>query len=268
MLTSSLVPSITLLCLIPLAPPLVDGNEIVAAYLGGINVPSQALQQVSGCNPQAFIFADGMPLTLDVAVNPNTLRTSQFLIHREKGRPREPRCATLAPADGPDEGYTILLTGNFASNQNLPTRVEIVEGDDAPLLSIDGEDLTGLSIDTVILGSESGVSLALAFAFSGTGPNGQDQIQTVWQGGVTADQGAELSEVDLPGFWLVDADGGRWNPDGFDDLNDGDNFLVLNVPSLATQPIVRVEVSAYTVFDPLNFPNPFTTVDIENGFVV
>jgi len=34
--------------------------------------------------------------------------------------------------------------------------------------------------------------------------------------------------------------------------NDGDNYVVLQVPSSATLPIVRVEVEANTAFDPLN----------------
>lgn len=241
-----------------------DGAELLTAYVGAVNVPGFNFQGVSGCNPQSLL-AEGMPVTFDVQVNEATLFADQFLIETENGNTFHPTCATLAPADDADEGYTVLLTGNFGNNRNLPVRVEVTPSQDGVLLeSVNQEDLTGLETENVILGSEEGVSLVLAFWFEGTGPNGQDQIQTVWEGGVTAVGGAEFTEANLDGFVLVDSQGNSWTPTGFDDLNDGDNFVVLDVPLNLAWPIVRVEVLENTAYDPMNFPNPPTAVDVQS----
>ena len=246
--------------------------ELLSAYIGAVNIPSAAFARVSGCNPDGGIQADGMPVTFDVPINASSMVPDQFAIIYElpvnvSGNPRAvyyPACATLEPANEDDEGHTVLLTGNFIATVSdaLPQRVEIVESASTGmrLHSRDGQDLVGLRTTKIVYGAIDGPNLALALWHPNVGRNGQ--VQTVWEGGITAESGAAISNGLLPHFFLVDRDGRRHNPASFEDVGDGDNYLVLNLPDDFEGRPERVDVDTGTVYDPLNVPNPENTTAI------
>ena len=80
---------------------------------------------------------DGMPIVLDRRIPlPVLLDPSVFVVHRASGAESPVDCATLAPADEAEERRTILLVGEFASDDDPPVGVEIV----GTLLTDDGAD--------------------------------------------------------------------------------------------------------------------------------
>ena len=52
---------------------------------------------------------------------------------------------------------------------------------------------------------------------------------------------------------------GTGAPLGFDDLGDGDNYVELYIPE---DVVNRIEVDANFFYDPANFPNQFTSVQV------
>lgn len=242
-----------------------NATELLAAYIGAVDAPSFAFAQVSGCNPAVGQAADGMPVTFDVAVDSTTMAPDQFAIITPSNATLLPSCSTLEPADGEDEGHTVLLTGDFVALDGAgqllvtPERIEIIQSKQSGkrLKSKGGQDLTGLSTTVIRFGPNDGPRIALAFWFPNKGPNGQ--VQTIWEGGITAEGGEDISDGMLQHFFLVDTIGNRMNPMSFEELGDGDNYVILNLPDNFDGRPERVEVDAGTVFDPMNYPNPANT---------
>ena len=242
--------------------------ELLVAYLGFVEGPSAAFQRVSGCNPGVGIFADGMPVTFDVSIRKSSISPDQFRISSGDGTTYFPTCATLEPADAPEKGHTILLTGDYVKKglpSNFPTMVEIVLSETGQALeSVDGDDLTGLTANAVHVGAIDGPQLALAFWYPTWGEHGQ--VQIVWEGGVTADGGDDFGDDALSSFFIIGSDGQRVNPTSFDDIGNGDNYMLLNLPSDFIGDPLSVEVDANVAFDPMNFPNPITSVKVRPGW--
>lgn len=235
--------------------------SILSAYLGVIDVPVLGvalLEGVSGCDQEPR--DDGMPIVLSHQIDAATLDASDFEVTTASGDTTTPTCATLEPATDPDELQTVLLTGPLGSDDDRPTRLEIVD----EVLTVDGTDLTGLEIDEIST-LDDGPEIVLA-RLDPAGATCAElgsthEIQTTWQGGVTGPTGSVPGDEQLAGLSITDADGGTFALLGFDDLGDGDNYVVVCVPAGVTP--VGIEALPGTLFDPTNNPNPATSADVE-----
>lgn len=240
---------------------------IESAYLGGLGevIPPGTLSNVTGC-PQAPT-DDGMPIDLNVQIDASSIRPEDFRVVSRAGTVSTPNCATLRPAEGANELSTILLAGPFVRFTNMmpnpmdfPAYVLIV----GPVKDLNGNVLTGLVSPPVTIGPQSGPSLVRASLFpKPERPAGSSlfSIQLVWAGGVTGPLGVELGTNQLNAIRIIDRNGHAYAPLAFDDLGDGDNFVELYVPAGVVP--VRVEVRAGFFFDPMNFPNPATAVQVK-----
>ncbi len=237
-----------------------DSPTILSAYLGALDVPVLGvalLSNVSGCDQQPG--DDGMPVVLSHPVAADTLDPTDFELRTAAGSTTAPTCATLEPATESDELQTVLLTGPLGSDDDRPVALSIV----GEVLAIDGTVLTGLKsedIDTF----EDGAEIVLAKL----DPAGEvclslgstHEIQTTWQGGVTGQRGSEPGAAELDGFSVVDTDGVTHSILGFDDLGDGDNYVVVCLPP-GVDPS-QIDVQPATLFDPTNNPNPTTSAEV------
>lgn len=238
--------------------------EILSVYVGLLDGGQQAINGLAGqanC-PELVTGDEGIPITFSVPIDSSTVDPSYFVFTTEENETFSPICATLEPAVDPDELHTILVAGNLGSVDDPPKRVQVV----GPLRSTNGLTLQGLWWEDITLNTE-GPSLVRAIfqpCVDGAGIRGSciDQIQTIWQGGITARMNQELGRPQLGGFTIVDNQGNSFNPSAFNDLNDGDNYVELVIPRGVTD-IRRVQVAANTVFDPTNNPNPETSANVE-----
>lgn len=243
-----------------------DSPAIESAYLGGFGevFPPGSLARITGC-PQAPT-DDGMPIDLNVQIDASSLRPEYFRVISRAGTASSPNCATLRPANEPNELTTILLAGPFVgfvnmmpNPQDFPAYVLIT----GPVKDLDGRLLTGLVSPPVTIGPQSGPSLIRANVFlkperpAGASPF---SIQLVWAGGVTGPMNAELGSNQLSAIRIIDRNGNAHAPLAFDDLGDGDNFVELYIP-VGIVP-ERIEARPGFFFDPMNFPNPATAVKV------
>jgi len=251
-------------------------------------------------SPQTLI--DGMPITFNVPVDPATISPDKFKIISKDLTVHTPACATIRPAGptGTTELFTVLLTGEFASavldpngtppplQDGWPILVKVVPGDEDDddglecteddksksnkyerklyggdrLMSLDGEDLTGL-YTTDITSFIDGVELEIARLLS------PQQMQLVFSGGVTGFNSTTPGIAALNNIILHDGCNMEdVNPTGFDpsDLGDTDNFLTVNIPSTVSASCIdQVSVEPSTFFDPSNRPNPATSILVSGG---
>ena len=238
----------------------VDSPAILTAYLGVLDTPALGaalLGGVSGCEQQPL--DEGMPVVLSHRVDGATLDPSDFVVATVAGAAMTPTCATLEPATDDDELQTVLLTGPLGSSDDLPVEVAVV----GELLAIDGTVLTGISTDTINT-FETGPRLVLA-RLDPAGAlcaslGSSHEIQMTWEGGVTGPRGAEPGAAELARLSLIDIDGGSHPILGFDDLGDGDNYLVACIPPDVEPSMITARED--TVYDPTNNPNPSTAVEV------
>ncbi len=242
-------------------PNVVDSPAILTAYLGVLDLPAVGvglLAGVSGCEQQPL--DEGMPVVLSHRVEEATLEPSDFAVTTAGGAAMTPTCATLEPATDDDELQTVLLTGPLGSSDDLPAEVAVV----GELLAIDGTVLTGIATDTINT-FETGPRLVLARLDPAdeqcAALGSSHEIQMTWEGGVSGPRGAEPGPAELEGLTLIDVDGGSHPLLGFDDLGDGDNYLVACAPP-AVEP-ATLEARQGTLYDPTNNPNPTTAVEVE-----
>ena len=172
-----------------------ESANILSAFFGLDNgVPGLAF----GCG--LFGLQDGMPIVLDRRIPlPALLDPSVFIVHRASGAESSVGCATLAPADEVEERRTILLVGEFASDDDPPVGVEIF----GTLLTDDGVDAKGGLVETVVpLAAGPSIVLAEHYLISELPTGGTDEcpadtdhiIKTTWDGGVSGPVGADLDE--------------------------------------------------------------------------
>lgn len=242
------------------SPDVVDGPTILTAYLGVLDLPAVGmglLAGVSGCEQQPL--DEGMPVVLSHRVDGATLEPSDFVVTTVGGAAMTPTCATLEPATDDDELQTVLLTGPLGSSDDLPAEVAVV----GELLAIDGTVLTGIATDTINT-FETGPRLVLArldpAAAQCASLGSSHEIQMTWEGGVTGPRGAEPGPAELARLSLIDIDGGSHALLGFDDLGDGDNYLVACIPPDVEPTMIKARQD--TVYDPTNNPNPATAVEV------
>jgi hypothetical protein len=246
---------------LPTAPVTDDPpTEVLSAYLGALDLPLALLpnlEDVSGCDLEAQ--AEGLPVVLSRPVDGMTLDAGDFVVTTASGDTRTPTCATLAPADDDDELQTVLLVGELGSADDRPSRVSIV----GELSAVDGTDLNGLDTSDVST-FEDGPEVVLAKTRPAqehcSSLGSTDEIQTTWQGGVTGPRGSEVGADQLDGFIVTDAGGAQHQILGFDDLGDGDNYIVVCVPASVVS--TTLTVRAATLFDPTNNPNPNTNATV------
>ncbi|MDX2089277.1 MAG: hypothetical protein SFX73_15585 [Kofleriaceae bacterium] len=229
---------------------------ILSAYLGIVDanaLQAVRLSDVTGCPQVAG--DDAMPVVVSIPIDTASLATDRITVRTVSGASRTPTCATLAPANEPDELRTLLIAGPLGSADDPPKEV-VFSGD---VLALDGRSYRGV-VSPSITRVDAGVGLAYAIVDKAgplcAGKGSSTEVQLAFQGGVTKNKDNANDEFDaaaLPAFHLVDAAGADKTPLAFDDLDDGDNYLVLCVP--AGHAPTRVTVDAKTVFDPTNNPN-------------
>jgi hypothetical protein len=187
-----------------------------------------------------FLFAcglsgpqDGMPIVLDQRIPlPALLDPSVFVVHRASGAESPVGCATLAPADEVEERRTILLVGEFASDDDPPVGVEII----GTLLTDDGLDAEGALIETVVpLAAGPSIVLAEHYLVSELPTGGTDEcpadtdhiIKITWNGGVSGPGGADLDESHRLGTTVEYASGEFRIATLLADAFDNDNHVEL-----------------------------------------
>jgi FAD/FMN-containing dehydrogenase len=231
-------------------------SAFLSAYLGVVDLSEDLtpnLEEVADCELEAL--AEGLPVVVSRQVDAESLDASDFVVTTSSGREASPTCATLAPADDDDELQTVLLVGELGTAEDRPARITIA----GELQAADGTDLRGLETDDIDT-FEDGPEVVLAKI----GPaqetcrslGSTKEIQTTWQGGITGPRNSEVGAAQLEGFTVADDRGVEHGILGFDDLGDGDNYLVVCAP-VDVAP-ATIGVRAATLFDPTNRPNPET----------
>jgi hypothetical protein len=172
-----------------------ESVHILSAFMG---LDSRIPGFLFGCGLSGL--QDGMPIVLDRRIPlPALLDPSVFVVHRASGAQSPVGCATLAPANEAEERRTILLLGEFASDDDPPVGVEIV----GTLLTDDGVDAQGALTETVVpLAAGPSIVLAEHYLISKLPTGGTDEcpadtdhiIKTTWEGGVSGPGGADLDE--------------------------------------------------------------------------
>jgi hypothetical protein len=173
----------------------VDSVRILSAFMG---LDSRIPGLLFGCGLSGL--QDGMPIVLDRRIPlPALLDPAVFVVHRASGAQSPVGCATLAPANEAEERRTILLVGEFASEDDPPVGVEIV----GTLLTDEGVDAQGAVVETVVpLAAGPSIVLAEHYLISELPTGGTDEcpadtdhiIKTTWEGGVSGPGGADLDE--------------------------------------------------------------------------
>ena len=205
-----------------------ESVQILAAFFGLDNgVPGLLF----GCGLSGL--QDGMPIVLDRRIPlPPLLDPSVFVVHRASGTESPVGCATLAPANEAEERRTILLVGEFASDDDPPVGVEIV----GTLLTDDGVDAKGALIETVVpLAAGPSIVLAEHYLVSELPTGGTDEcpadtdhiIKTTWEGGVSGPGGADLEESHRLGTTVEYASGEVRVATMLADAFDNDNHVEL-----------------------------------------
>ena len=183
---------------------------------------------------------------------------SVFEVEVASGERVAPDCAALAPALDASELHTVLLTGEFGSEEEPPRRVSVVGS--TPLEG--GADARGLSAPVTPL--EAGPELILAFRYAPTDletdcPSTTQQVVVVaWAGGVTLAPGR--TEDDHRAMYRVETADGPATPSALADLGDNDNYEHLCLSGAAIP--IRVHAAAGVVVDPRGDPNVETTVGV------
>ena len=206
----------------------VERVRILAAFMG---LDSRIPGFLFGCGLSGR--QDGMPIVLDRRIPlPALLDPSVFVVHRASGAESPVGCATLAPADEAEERRTILLVGEFASDDDPPVGVEIV----GTLLTDDGVDAKGALTETVVpLAAGPSIVMAEHYAISELPTGGEDEcpadtdhiIKTTWEGGVSAPGGADLDESHRLGTTVEYASGEVRVATLLADAFDNDNHVEL-----------------------------------------
>lgn len=248
------------------APTNDDSVAILSAFYGLNNgVPGM----YAGCGLTGA--QDGMPIVLDQQFPlPAMLEPSAFVVHRQSGAQGLVACATLTPAVEPEERRTILLIGEFASVDDPPVGVEIVES----VVTDSGSDAKGAKIETVIpLDAGPSIVIAQNYSAANLATGGADEcpvttnhiIKTTWDGGVTGHQGADLDETQRLGTTIEYENGEIRVATVLADIADGDNHVEFCMSAPGDPVSITVYPGLYE--DPNNDPNALdvqTVVDADD----
>ena len=223
---------------------------------------------------------DGMPVVFSHEVDIETMQAGDFRVIAESGAVGELTCVTPAPADDIGETRTILLVGEYGSDEDQPASVEIVGN----LLSKDGQ-LNFRGLRTGVIALEAGPTMvwsevvpesqwdlgkpATSVAFGGGDgcPAGTQQVVRVtWAGGVTKPGGEEIDDVERAAYRVTTSFGDDGETDvvpfAIGDRGDGDNNHELCLDRAGVP--VRVSFPAGLVTDPREDLNPETSISITN----
>lgn len=202
---------------------------------------------------------DALPVVFSVEVDPTDLRPEQFVVVRRDGTRVLPSMATLAPANEADENRTVLLVGEFATDEWGPTNVSVV----GRLFSEDGRHLQGLGSEVLDESTPGTVVAAERVPVSErTCPGSVSAIRTYWIDGLRGVESADLGRIRV-GMGV----GKDVTPAGFDDhavdaAEPGeDNVLDLCVDQPGVP--VRLTLDAGAFADPGKHPS--AAVEIEIG---
>ena len=276
----------------PMPAPAEEPVSIVSAYWGAddaINAPAGTPGALGASVPApicpAATSADGVPVTFSSRLDPESVAPQRFRVNGV-----QPVCATVLPAVEPNELFTVLLLGQFASTAAGDRTVTVTA---QGLRASDGRAVDAAATSEPF-GSGERVVLA-EFKRRPPGPSvfdwisspadalvaaydvGDDQcpagssavVRVVFEGGIApARSGAALLDAaDLRAFTVTsDANGDAVHPIAFGDQTgasgpDRDNILDLCLDRVPPPPL-RVGVAAGTVLDPSGSPNPESSTPI------
>lgn len=214
---------------------------------------------------------DGMPVTFSWLIASNSIEPSDFRIMRSDGTETTPTCATLVPANEPNETQTILLIGDIgdASEGIVPEYVRLSgrlvgQAPDTtqaksfgPLRSphVKGLGYGPYIVDAWILSPQMLANDANKCALGST------FLRVVWSGGITDyPTGNEVGDDVIAAYRVVYSLKGTKpisiSPLALGDLNDGDNMHDLCLPEIPKNATLRsVGLPANLVQDPNGDPN-------------
>jgi hypothetical protein len=235
--------------------------EILSAFFGLDDaMPWQVNILCPG--PGNFVGDDGMPVVMSVLIDPASLDPSDFEVITESGAVLVPQCATLNPANDDCEGRTILLVGDLGSAAtDPPVSVQLVD----ELLTRDGRDIRLTAAPIEVTPLDEGPTLVWVKqvdpAAVGAPTGTTVALRATWAGGVTATDGAEVTQAEWGQYALTlrDENGQEQIVPPFDvgDLNDGDNNHLLFFAAPGDP--LTLALPAGLVIDPNGDPNPATS---------
>ena len=236
----------------------VERVRILSAFMG---LDSRIPGFLFGCGLSGL--QDGMPIVLDRRIPlPALLDPSVFVVRRTSGAQSPVGCATLAPANEAEERRTILLVGEFASEEDPPVGVEIV----GTLLTDEGVDAQGALTETVVpLAAGPSIALAEHYLISELPTGGTDEcpadtdhiIKTTWEGGVSGPGGADLDESHRLGTTVEYANGEVRVATRLADAFDNDNHVELCMRTPGEPVAITAGAGLYE--DPNGDPNELHT---------
>jgi hypothetical protein len=218
--------------------------------------------------PISAALCDGAPGMdgLVVVVNDRltTVTGDQFEVVTRSGARLTPMCATLAPADEPEERRTVLLIGDLGNAATDPP-VEVITPRSLDTdIAVDGARYAGRSIAVTPLGD--GPTLVATEWAEPTADCPAGTIATLrvaWAGGIVLTDGTEIAPDDTALYNLTIDDPSQSPVEltGLGDLGDNDNYHELCTTS-TPRPVV-ITVAAGTFQDPNGDANP--AVKLANG---
>ena len=208
-----------------------DDPSLLSAFFGLDESRQIAVRTAFVC--QGIAGRDGMPVIFSHEVDPDTLDPEDFRVTRSSGEIGTVGCVTLRPADDVGELRTALVVGQYGSQEDPPSSVEIV-GD---VMSLDGAlNFRGTKASVIPL--ESGPTIILAeavppnyWSLGGEGDCPRERlrgiVRAVWVGGITKPGGEEIDELEMGQYRLTirQPDGAivEVAPMSVGDLGDNDN---------------------------------------------
>jgi hypothetical protein len=256
--------------------------SILSAYVG---LDDGAPPAVQGCNGN-MAGLDGMPVVFSKPFDPDVvLSVGNFKIIDTSGEEREAVCATLAPANDPNENRTILLIGDLADRgQEGIGSIEVVsDANGAELLYADNSPATGdrISGDDIRQLGERGTYLLFSEVFDidgfnpGCPANTTDVLWLTFEGGTNGGS-TDTGNFEVVGRMATTRRGGEVDVDVLAVVDaDNDNHLGLCV-NLERRQVRRgntisvefISIAAGSYVDPMNVPNPEATIEAESGLIV
>ena len=215
---------------------------------------------------------DGMPVTFSWLIDSNSIEPSDFRILRSDGTETTPTCATLIPANEPNETQTILLIGDVGDSAagiisrnvrlvgqlvgHAPNSAQIKRFGNLKSPHVRSLGYGPYIVDAWILQPQLLANDANRCAVGST------FLRVVWSGGITDYPTANEVGDDVTAAYRVvysvkGAQPVSIAPLAIGDLNDGDNMHDLCLPELPKNAkIWSVELPENLVQDPNGDPNP------------
>jgi hypothetical protein len=258
--------------------------SILSAYVG---LDDGAPPAVQGCNGN-MAGLDGMPIVFSKPFDPDVvLSVGNFKILDTSGEEREAVCATLAPANDPNENRTILLIGDLADRgQEGIGSIEVIsDANGAELLHADNSPATGdrISGDDIRQLGERGTNLLFSEVFDvdgfnpGCPANTTDVLWLTFEGGTNGGS-TDTGNFEVVGRMATTPRGGEVVVGVLAVVDaDNDNHLGLCVNlerrrggrgNTISVDVESISIAAGSYVDPMNVPNPEATIEAASGLIV